>query len=83
MQAAQLTIAAAKQNDYLREGVRTRKLKENCDTQYNFRAKQAKSRGAGGTDFIVIRHFTGDREIGKIAAEAARERADREAGLHR
>ena len=35
---------------------------------------------ADGKKFTVVRHFAGDKELGKVIAEIARERADRETG---
>ena len=34
-----------------------------------------------GKKFIVIRHFSGKTEIGRIVAETARARADKDAGF--
>ena len=34
-----------------------------------------------GRQYHIIRHFTGQAELGKIVAELALRRADREAGL--
>lgn len=33
-----------------------------------------------GKKFTVVRHFAGDKELGKVIAEISRERADRETG---